>query len=108
MDIASADQEAAIAAYGAAALKAFEEVEAALTNETLLQRREQFLASAVHDNLQAYELAKVQYDVGQTSLLSVSIQEARWIGSRVSLLNVRNLRLAERISLHLALGGSFN
>jgi len=31
----------------------------------------------------------------------------RWVGARVGLLNVKNQALAERINLHLALGGSF-
>ena len=33
--------------------------------------------------------------------------QAGWIGARVGLLDIRNQRLAERINLHLALGGSF-
>ena len=40
-------------------------------------------------------------------LLSVLQMQSRWIGARVNLLNVRNQRLAQRINLHLALGGSF-
>jgi hypothetical protein len=33
--------------------------------------------------------------------------QSRWIGARIALLHVRNERLAQRIDLHLALGGSF-
>jgi multidrug efflux system outer membrane protein len=88
-------------------LKAFEKVEAALTNEVLLQRREQYLASAVDNNAKVYETSMVQYDVVQVDLLSVLQVQTRWIGSRVELLRVRNERLAERINLHLAVGGSF-
>jgi outer membrane protein TolC len=107
LDIATADQEAAIASYGKTVLKALEEVEAGLTDETLLQNRETFLAASVDNNREAYELAKVQYDVGQIDLLSVLQMQTRWIGARVGLLRVKNERLAERINLHLALGGSF-
>ena len=107
LDIATADQQAAIGAYGSTLLKAFEEVETALTNEQLLKRRESYLSSAVHNNWEAYRLAQTQYDVGQTDLLSVLQMQSRWIGARVNLLNVRNQRLAQRINLHLALGGSF-
>ena len=107
LDIATADQEAAIGAYGAAVLNAFEEVEAALTNEKLLANREAFLRAAVDNDQQAYELAKVQYDVGQVDLLSVLQMQSRWIGARVGLINLKNQRLAERINLHLVLGGSF-
>jgi multidrug efflux system outer membrane protein len=107
LDIANANQQAAIAAYGAAALNAFEEVETALTNGDLLTRRETYLASAVENNRKAWELAQVQYKVGQTDLLSVLQMQSRWIGARVTLVNVKNQALAQRINLHLALGGSF-
>ena len=108
LDIATADQDAAIAAFGATVLRALEEVEASLTDEELLTSREMFIASATENNKSAYELAKVQYDVGQTDLLSVLQMQARWVGARVSLLRVKNARLTERISLHLALGGDFD
>jgi NodT family efflux transporter outer membrane factor (OMF) lipoprotein len=107
IDIANADQQAAIGAYGAAVLGAFEEVETALTNEDLLQRREAFINSSVDNNRQAYDLAKKQYDVGQIDLLSVLQMQSRWTGARVTQVNIKNLRLAQRIDLHLALGGSF-
>jgi multidrug efflux system outer membrane protein len=108
IDAANADQQAAIGAYGATVLAAFEDVEAALTNEALLERREGFLAGSVDNNLQAYNFAKKQFDVGQIDLLSVLQMQSRWIGARVGLLNMRNQRLAQRINLHLALGGSFS
>jgi multidrug efflux system outer membrane protein len=107
LDIANAEQQAAIGAYGAAALRAFEEVEAALTNSELLKRREAFLAGAVDNNLKAYQLAEVQYKVGQIELLNLLQLQSGWVGARVGLLNVQSQRLAERINLHLALGGSF-
>jgi outer membrane protein, multidrug efflux system len=107
IDIANADQQAAIGAYGAAVLGAFEQVEAALTNEGLLQRREVFIDTSLENNLQAYTLAKKQYDVGQIDLLSVLQMQSRWIGARVTQVSIKNQRLAQRIDLHLALGGSF-
>ncbi len=108
IDIANADQQAAIGAYGAAVLGAFEDVETALTNEDLLQRREAFINTSVDNNLQAYTLARKQYDVGQIDLLSVLQIQSRWTGARVTQVNIKNQRLAQRIDLHLALGGSFN
>jgi outer membrane protein TolC len=108
IDIANADQQAAIGAYGAAVLGAFEDVETALTNEDLLQRREAFISTSVDNNLQAYNLARKQYDVGQIDLLSVLQMQSRWTGARVTQVNIKNQRLAQRIDLHLALGGSFN
>lgn len=107
IELANADQQAAIAAYGAALLRAFEEVETSLENEELLSERETFLTSAVAGNLEAYNLARVQYDVGKIDLLSVLQMQTRWLGARIGLLRIRNERLAQRIDLHLALGGSF-
>ena len=62
---------------------------------------------AVGNNLAVYNLARKQYEVGQIELLNLLQLQTGWIGARVGLLNVQNLRLAERINLHLALGGSF-
>ncbi|MHC4611721.1 MAG: efflux transporter outer membrane subunit [Planctomycetota bacterium] len=107
LDAANADQKAAIAAYGQTVLLAFEEVENALTNETLYAERQGFLQFAVDENFRAYELSRVQYDVGKVDLLSVLQMQARWIGARIGLIRIENERLAQRINLHLALGGSF-
>ena len=107
LDIATADQQAAIAAYGAQLLSAFEEVEGGLLNESLLAEREYFISGAVNNNSGALRLANTQYDVGQIELLNVLQIQSRWVGSRVGLLRIRNERIANRINLHLALGGSF-
>ena len=107
LDIATADQNAAIAAFGATVLQALEQVEAGLTNEELLERREDFITRSVDNNKQAYDIALKQYDVGQIDLLSALQMQTRWLGARTNLIRVKNARLAERINLHLALGGSF-
>lgn len=107
LEIATADQQAAIAAFGATVLQALEQVEAGLTNEALLQRRENYISQSVNNNKQAYNIALKQYDVGQIDLFSVLQMQTRWLGARTSLIRVKNARLTERIDLHLALGGSF-
>ena len=107
VDQANANQEAAMAAYGQSLLKAFEEVETSLTNEALFKEREEFLRSAEENSQRAYEMAKTKYDVGQTDLLSVLQVQAGWIGARSGVINIQNVRLAQRVDLHLALGGSF-
>lgn len=104
---ATASQEAAIAAYALAVLNAFEEVETALTYETLLFEREGFLRSVVENEQKAYKIQRDRYDLGATDLLSVLQMQSRWIAARIALLRVQNERLARRINLHLALGGSF-
>jgi multidrug efflux system outer membrane protein len=104
---ATASQQAAIAAYGTAALNAFEEVETSLTNEQLLAEREQFLRMVVTNDSEAYKIETIRYDEGATDLLSVVQIQSRWIAGRIALLRIQNERLAQRINLHLALGGSF-
>jgi NodT family efflux transporter outer membrane factor (OMF) lipoprotein len=107
LDGATASQQAAIAAYGAAALNAFEEVETALTNERLLAEREGFLQSIVSNEYKSYDIERIRYDEGATDILSVLQIQSRWIAGRIALLRIQNQRLAQRINLHLALGGSF-
>jgi NodT family efflux transporter outer membrane factor (OMF) lipoprotein len=107
IETANADQRAAIAAYGQAVLTAFEEVEAALTNEKLFAERQGFLEAVVEENSKALELARVRYDVGQTDLLSVLQIQARVVAAEIALIRIQNERLDQRVNLHLALGGSF-
>ena len=108
IDVANADQKSAIAAYGATVLQAFEEVETSMTNEDLFAQREGFLASSVENNFKAYELGLAQYEVGKIDLLSLLQMQTRWIGAKVGLIRLQNERLAQRVNLHLALGGSFD
>ncbi len=107
VEIRSAEQEAALLSYGQQALKAFSEVENALTNESLLQSREELLEQVVADNRAALDLAQFQYQQGAVELLNVLIMQGRLVNAQVQLINIRNLRLAERINLHLAIGGDF-
>jgi len=108
VEIQTAQQEAALSAYGQQALVAFGEVENALSNEKLLADREALLESTVEDNREAFELAQIQYENGDIELLSVLLMQQRLVASQVALISIRNARLAERINLHLALGGDFN
>lgn len=107
VDIRTAEQEAALAAYGQQALTAFSEVEEALANEGFLHTREGLLEQVVADNRSAYELAQFQYQQGAIELLNVLVMQGRLVNAQVQLINIRNLRLAERINLHLAIGGDF-
>ncbi len=105
--IQTAAQEEALAAYGQKALVAFSEVEKGLNAESLLREREELLATAVEQNEEALRVAKVRYDSGKVSMLDVLQMQARTNLSRSALIDMKQLRLAQRIDLHLALGGSF-
>jgi outer membrane protein TolC len=49
----------------------------------------------------------VRYEVGATDLLHVLEIQRRVLDAQFSLVAIRNDRLANRIALHLALGGGF-
>jgi multidrug efflux system outer membrane protein len=107
LDFANADQKAALAVYGQALLTAFREVEDALANERLFEERESFLESVVSSNENALDIARMQLKEGAIDTLSVLQIQARVVAARASLIRIRGERLAQRVNLHLALGGSF-
>jgi multidrug efflux system outer membrane protein len=106
--IATAQQGQALAAYGSAALNAFREVEIALTNEALLAQYLKYEQDALHDRDEAVRIATLKYKAGATDLLSVLQLQTDQIATQAELIKARNAQLANRINLHLALGGSFN
>lgn len=106
--IATAQQGQALAAYGSAALNAFREVETALTNEALLAEYLKYEQDALRDRKEAVRIATLKYKAGATDLLSVLQLQADQITTQAELIKARNAQLANRINLHLALGGSFN
>ncbi len=104
--IATTQQEAAVAAYAQAALTAFTDVENALSQRTNCERKRSLFAGAAGENREALRLMNIKYDVGQIDLLSVLQITQRLIASELGLIGIRNQRLAQRVSLHLALGES--
>src|SRR5208282_309797 len=106
--IATAQQEQSIAHFGSVALRAFDEVEVALTNERLLAERLPHTESAVRDHREAVRVADLRYKAGTMDFLSVLQLQAGQIQSQADLIKLRNTQLSNRINLHLALGGSFD
>lgn len=106
--IATAQEEESLAYFGGVALRAFDEVEVALTNEQLLGERLPHTENAVRDHTEAVRVANLQYKAGSMDLLSLLQLQEGEIQSRVNLIKLRNAQLANRINLHLALGGSFD
>ena len=106
--IATAQQDLAIAHFGGVALSAFKEVEEALMNEQLLAQRLPHTEDAVLNHTEAVRVAKLRYLAGSMDLLSVLQLQEGEIQSQSDLIRLRNAQLANRINLHLALGGSFD
>ena len=108
VDARTAEQQAAIAEYGKIGMRAFGEVEGALSAGGNAVEREAILARAVRENERALELANVRYRVGSGDLRAVQQQQLALYAARVALLRVRSEQLVQRVNLHLALGGSFD
>ena len=104
---ATADQEAALALFGQAALRAFSEVESTLANEPLLADQQRHLEAVLAQDSEALRLGRLRYEGGATDLLHVLEIQTRVLNSQFALVAIRNDRLANRIALHLALGGGF-
>jgi len=104
---ADAKQRAAMSVYAQSVLSAFQEVETALSNEHLYRERETYLRDVVNNNQEAYRITLAQHKVGRVDLLSVLQNQASLLSARSALIAAKNERLSQRVSLHLALGGSF-
>lgn len=107
VQIETAQQKAALANYGQFALVAFSEVETGISNEGLLGQRKELLAITVKQNRNALQVAKTQYELGEVDFLSVLQMQTRLLGSRIGFIRIKNAKLAQRVDLHLALGGGF-
>jgi NodT family efflux transporter outer membrane factor (OMF) lipoprotein len=107
VELRTAEQKEAVARYASVGLKAFGEVEGALAAERAAFERQSILASQVTEGERALELENIRYRVGKTDLRNVAQQQLAVYGARSSLLRVQAERVAQRVSLYLALGGGF-
>lgn len=105
--IRTARQEIALAEYGAATLRAFQEVENALSDERVFAVREAQLGRAVSELSKAVGFEQDRYEAGEIDLTRVDDIVLRYFQLRRDLTNARMARLQNRVALHLALGGSF-
>ena len=108
VDIRTAEQRLAAAEYGRVGIRAFGEVEAALSAGFAADEREVILARAVASNARTVELAQVRFKVGSGDLRAVLQQSIALYAARTALLRVQSERRVQRVNLHLALGGSFD
>jgi NodT family efflux transporter outer membrane factor (OMF) lipoprotein len=108
VDIRTAEQEAALQLFIQKALTAFQEVETGLSYERNLSEQRQLLDDALTESRKAFNLAKIKYDVGETDMLPVVQQEGNLLVAEANLVGVDHALLNNRISLNLALGGSYD
>jgi multidrug efflux system outer membrane protein len=106
--ISSAQQEQALAAYGSAALNAFRDVEIALNNESMFGERLAYQQAAGKDRGEAVRLGRIKYEAGVIDMLSLLQLQTAQIESEIQIVQTLNSQLANRINLHLDLGGGFD
>jgi outer membrane protein TolC len=107
VELASAEQRAAIAAYGQAAFNGFSEVESSLDAGTILLQQVSDLSSALAAASEAYRIAKVRFDEGDMNLFDLLSVEQRTFERHIELNRVQRAVLEQRVNLYLALGGSW-
>jgi len=107
VDVATAEQKAAMADYGRIGARAFNEVESALSASANHERRAELLGRAVASNQRALGFARVRLDVGSGDQRAVQEQMLALHATRTTLVRVQSERLIQRVNLHLALGGGF-
>ena len=106
-DQAGYQSEAAFANLVSTALTAFEEVENALSQETLLIQQRDAIAEGVGFAQSGLDLALDRYQSGIENYTTVLEAQRRLYDSLRNQLNIKNALVQNRISIHLALGGSF-
>jgi len=105
--IRTLEQKEAVAQYARQALRALGDVEDALGAGQTLADREKMLAQVLSESERALGLAQTSYRVGNGDLRAVQQQQLSVHAAQLALLRVRSEQLAQRVNLHLALGGSF-
>ena len=105
--LSDARLQESMAQFSQTVLRAFQEVESLLAAETFLKDQETALQATSEESSEAEILAKEQYERGLVDIITVLESERRAFNARSSLINVANLRLQNRLSLYLALGGHF-
>ena len=107
VEIRTAEQKQAIANYASIGLRAFGEVEAALSAENAAREREEILTQTLVDNRRAYDIVQTQFKVGTTDLRFVTQRELATFATQSALIRMQAEQRVQRVNLHLALGGSF-
>lgn len=107
VEIRTAEQKQAVADYARVAQRAFSDVESALASELALRDRRVLQDAAVRDSERALAIAQQQYRIGSTDQRAVQQRQIALQSARAAQLRVQTEQLAQRVNLHLALGGAF-
>ncbi|WP_409433085.1 efflux transporter outer membrane subunit [Litorimonas sp. RW-G-Af-16] len=91
--------------YAGAVLTAYLEVENALDAESRLSEREAALRVSLDESLKAEERLELRYTEGLATILQLLDAQSRRLSAEGQLIGARKERLANRVRLHVALGG---
>jgi len=105
--IRNLQQQEALAAYAGTALRALNDVENAIAAGRSLDSRVHNLTEAYNEQQRAFELTETSLRVGRSDRRALEQQRLSAANAHIALLGVRAEQLAQRVNLHLALGGSF-
>jgi multidrug efflux system outer membrane protein len=107
VEIRTAEQKQAVAEYASIGLRAFGEVESALSAEFAAREREQILAQTMADSQRALDIVRTQFKVGSTDLRFVTQRQLALLSTQSALVRMRAEQRIQRVNLHAALGGGF-
>jgi outer membrane protein TolC len=107
VELRTAEQKEAVALYGSQVLRALRDVENALSASALLAERVTILRDVLGEQEKTLTLEEQSYRVGRSDLRAVQLQQQQVQAARVAYVRARSEELAQRVNLHLALGGSF-
>lgn len=107
VEIRTLEQKEALADYARIALTALNEVENLLATSNTLAKRVNLLTQSLDEQSRTLDLVEERFKIGRVDRRSVEQQRMSVQNAQVALLNVRTEELAQRVNLHLALGGSF-
>ena len=107
VEIRTLEQKQAVIEYARLALRALADVEGALAAGHSLAARVPLLQDSLDYNLRALGMVQTSVRVGQADQRATGQQQLNVNAARLALLRVQSEQLAQRVNLHLALGGNF-
>ncbi|MGD8175694.1 efflux transporter outer membrane subunit [Marinimicrobium sp. ARAG 43.8] len=105
LTVAEVRRDQRIADYEQTVQRAFQEVADAMAARTFLADQIQAQSALVAATERSLELAEVRYEGGVSDYLAVLDARRELLGSRQSLVSLRQQMLANRVTLYRALGG---
>jgi outer membrane protein, multidrug efflux system len=97
VEIRTAEQKQAVANYASIGLRAFGEVENALSAEIAARERERILTQTLGDNRRAYEIVQTQFKVGSTDLRFVTQRELALFSTQSALIRMQAEQRVQRV-----------